>query len=859
MRRARFSRTLSLSPCPESSTVALMDSRRDFLKKAGALAAAGTWPAAIQRAMAIDPAPGSTFMDAEHVVILMQENRSFDHCYGSLQGVRGFNDPRAVTLPNGNPVWLQTNAAGETYAPFRLDLKGSKATWLGCLPHDWSDQSKARNDGKHDRWLDFKKSGRPSCSMLPLTLGFHNRQDIPFYYALADAFTVCDQNFCSSLTGTNANRLHLWSGTIRPEPSTSSKAHVRNSDAEVHEGIRWKTFPERLREQGISWRVYQNELYVNTGLSGEASSWLGNFGDNALEYFAQYGVRYARRHRDYLAARVAEFTAAVEKMNARPRPWTPEMEQEAKNGMQTLEWFRKEAAQWTEANFAALPDCEQELHRHAFTTNEGDPHFRELEEVTYDDAGTPRTMRVPRGDVLHQFREDVNAGKLPAVSWLVAPQVFSDHPDSPWYGAWYISEALDILTSRPEVWRKTIFILCYDENDGYFDHVPPFVPPDPDNPGTGTASAGLKPELEFVRAPQEDEHRAKFPAAATHAGPIGLGYRVPLVVASPWSRGGFVNSQVFDHTSILQFLETWLTRKTGRPVRESNITPWRRAMCGDLTSVFRPAPDSGAAALAKVERREFLGAIHKAQFKPDPVTPRPLTPDEIARARQSIQSLAAVPRQEGGVRPSCALPYELAVHGTLSGDRKSFIVSFAAGRERFGDRAAGAPFHVCAPALHRAANSAEFDSGRTWACAVVAGDRIEGTWPLADFADAAYHLRVHGPNGFFREFRGGGDDPALDIALETTASGDAVVVIAARDPQQRYTVTVEDLSYGAAPQKLEIAGSPLRHTIPLSASHGWHDLRITVNDASAFFQRFAGHVETGRESRTDPLMGGVGA
>src|SRR6187549_3135842 len=130
-----------------------MDSRRDFLKKAAALAAAGTFPDAVRRALAIEPVPGSTFMDAEHVVILMQENRSFDHCYGSLRGVRGFNDPRAVTLPDGNPVWLQTNEKGETWAPFRLDLKGSNATWLGCLPHDWADQSKARNDGKHDRWL----------------------------------------------------------------------------------------------------------------------------------------------------------------------------------------------------------------------------------------------------------------------------------------------------------------------------------------------------------------------------------------------------------------------------------------------------------------------------------------------------------------------------------------------------------------------------------------------------------------------------------------------------------------------------------------------------------------------------------
>src|SRR5262245_46961000 len=117
-----------------------MENRRDFLKKAAALAGAGAVPAVIQRALAIEPAKGSTFYDAEHVVILMQENRSFDHCYGSLRGVRGFNDPRAVTLPNGNPVWLQSNAAGQTWMPLRLDLKNSSVTWQGCLPHDWPDQ-----------------------------------------------------------------------------------------------------------------------------------------------------------------------------------------------------------------------------------------------------------------------------------------------------------------------------------------------------------------------------------------------------------------------------------------------------------------------------------------------------------------------------------------------------------------------------------------------------------------------------------------------------------------------------------------------------------------------------------------------
>ncbi len=121
-----------------------MDTRRDFLKKASLLAGGTTlWsslPASIQKAFAINPAPGTTFEDAEHIVFLMQENRSFDHCFGTLQGVRGYNDPRYITLPDGDPVWLQANKAGQKYVPFRLNMKDTKATWMGGLPHSWDDQ-----------------------------------------------------------------------------------------------------------------------------------------------------------------------------------------------------------------------------------------------------------------------------------------------------------------------------------------------------------------------------------------------------------------------------------------------------------------------------------------------------------------------------------------------------------------------------------------------------------------------------------------------------------------------------------------------------------------------------------------------
>src|SRR5678810_637232 len=164
-----------------------MDSRRDFLKKASILASGAgllhLLPASLAKALTIDPAPGSTYMDAEHIVLLMQENRSFDHTYGTLQGVRGFNDPRAIRIPGNNVVWLQPNKKGETYAPFRFDIKGTKITWMDSLPHSWSNQVDARNNGKYNGWLDNKHSGNDDYKAMPLTMGYYTRADIPFYYS----------------------------------------------------------------------------------------------------------------------------------------------------------------------------------------------------------------------------------------------------------------------------------------------------------------------------------------------------------------------------------------------------------------------------------------------------------------------------------------------------------------------------------------------------------------------------------------------------------------------------------------------------------------------------------------------------
>jgi len=845
----------------------MSDTRRDFLKKtaflSGATALASVFPESIQKALAINAPEGSTYMDAEHIVILMQENRSFDHCYGTLKGVRDFNDPRAIDLPNKNKVWLQSNAAGETYAPFHLDIKNTKATWMHSLPHSWSNQSNARNDGKHDKWLDSKRSGTPEYAKMPLTLGFHKREDIPFYYSLADAFTVCDQNFCSSLTGTTSNRLFFWSGTNREQPNEKSRAHVYNEDSDDG-GLKWTTFPERMEQNGISWKCYQNEISMSTGLKSDEDFWLSNFGDNPLEYFDQYNVKLHAAHLEYLQKQEVTLSADIEATEKQLNTLSEKdeklvvLQKKLAKSKAQLEEIKKDRKLYNAQQFEALSQQQKNIHTKAFDTNKNDPHYHELSDMNYDDNGTKRTLKVPKGDVLHQFRSDVKTGKLPAVSWLTAPESFSDHPSAPWYGAYYVSEVLDILTQNPEVWKKTIFILTYDENDGYFDHVPPFVAPDPHRQDTGKVSAGIDTRVDFITREQALE-RNGFPEKFEREGPIGLGYRVPMVIASPWSKGGFVNSEVFDHTSTLQFLESFLSKKTGKAVKESNISDWRRTVTGDLTSVFRPYHSENIPSPEFVVKDVFLEGIHKAKFKELP-SGFQLFSKEQAEAFNHNPSAFLV--QESGIKPACSLPYQLYVDGGLSADKKSFGIRFNNAKDIFGDKTAGCPFNVYAPGKYLAADG--FEAVRTWAYAVKAGDALADNWPLEQFENSNYHMRVYGPNGFYREFTGNAADPDIHIgfdyerALVKSKLTGNIVLKLTNTGHKACTVLISDKAYKAAViTKKLAAGQTESLVINLGKSHNWYDIHVAVEGAPAFGKRYSGRVETGRTSFTDPLMGKV--
>lgn len=119
------------------------------------------------------------------------------------------------------------------------------------------------------------------------------------------------------------------------------------------------------------------------------------------------------------------------------------------------------------------------------------------------------------------------------------------------------------------------------------------------------------------------------------SGLIGRGFRVPMIVASPWSRGGWVNSQLFERNSTLRFLKKFIDGKFEKKVTETNISPWRRTISGDLTSCFRP---------------------YEARERPLPGGFQALSDAEVAVLRSDRGKLRKNLPQETGTRPACAVP-----------------------------------------------------------------------------------------------------------------------------------------------------------------------------------------------------------
>jgi phospholipase C len=421
-------------------------------------------------------------------VFLMMENRSYDHYFGAYGKGRGFDDHATGSLGN----FAQAYPGGGSLSPpnvllpFHL-LQSDGEDCTDDLTHSWGPQHLCWNNGKMDSFVSVHTSSTYEGADGAMTMGYYTREDLPFYYALADAFTLCDAYHSSILGPTHPNRLMANSGTIDPAGTHGGPITDTTATPDFLWNCTWSTMQEVLEDAGVSWKVYHPS---NSGLSGKYS---------ALSTYPTWsGALY-----------------------------NPTLNPEV-----------MAASDHVLPYFSAFRNPLSSLYSKAFG-----PTFP------------------------NDFTADVGSGHLPSVSWIIPPLGFDEHPSSsPANGMYFTSLVLDALTAEPDVWAKTVFVLMYDENDGWFDHVSPPTAP------AGTAGEYLTASPSPILDPNQDTLGIK--------GPLGLGVRVPALVISPFSRGGHIATEVFDHTSQLKLV----AERFG--VEVPNVSAWRQKTVGDLTSTL---------------------------------------------------------------------------------------------------------------------------------------------------------------------------------------------------------------------------------------------------------------------------------
>jgi phospholipase C len=504
---------------PDTGQVDAHVSRRSVIMGAAAVAGmagmSGLLPKSLMAAASAAEPASFDLSKIKHVVYVMQENRSFDHYFGTFPGVRGFDDPTAMTLANGNSVFQQPDPSNPLgyLEPFHMDTSNTAAAAVPSLSHDWRDQHASWNKGAMDGWLHTHIAADGALKG-SYTMGYMKQQDIPFHWALAEKFTLLDNYHCSVMGPTYPNRAVWMSGTNDPQGTKGGPI----LETVKPNALQWKSAAEVLYDAG-----YTVKTYTSSG---------------SYNYFT---------------------------------------------------WW---------ANLAVKGLVDDELYNR-LTTN-----------GSLFGNGTPGGV----GDPLHPtaahtpylaFEEDCANGTLADVTWLFpdGPYASDEHPpNTPAAGAYFLASKLEALAANEELWSSTVFIINYDENDGFFDHVPPPIP-DPD----------LHPE-EYVGVPS--------PRGTPGGGlPAGAGFRVPCLIISPWTVGGHVYSQVADHTSPLQLIEAITAAgglDLGTPTRSlaakkpavfDDITSWRRDTFDDLAGAFRNE------ALAAPSDEEFLAARREANYE----------------------------------------------------------------------------------------------------------------------------------------------------------------------------------------------------------------------------------------------------
>lgn len=705
----------------------IRSSRRRFLGLTGGAAIASLYPNLIERAMAIPARRRTgTLQDIDHIVVHMQENRSFDHYFGMLNGVRGLGDPRPLRLPGGRSVWAQPSAQHPDgfVLPYHGDSKTTRSFKVDGADQSHQENMVIFNRGRYDRW---GHTDELQDRMLHYAAG-----DLQFYYALADAFTVCDAYHCSTMTQTYPNRLHLFTGcngggTVGRDPQMHNYGEDETPSADMRQdqpldpdAYTWTTYAERLQEAGINWKVYQE---------------YDNFGDNLLSIFPAF------------------------------RPCPPDSE------------LYRRGRSW----------------------------------VSEHKEGADRT-RSDGEQLVAAFRADVESGQLPQISWIVTAADLSEHPKAePAKGEHVTAGLIAALVDNPEVFARTAFILNYDEAGGFYDHMPPPVPPVGDYRGHSTVSVAGEtkhwgPDAEKVRGPH----------------PIGLGIRTPTVVVSPWSRGGFVCSQLFDHTSVLRLME----ERFG--VKEPNISDWRRSVCGDLTSAFDFAnPD---------EQTHRIGLPGTADFKERVALSLAGTANAIPEVQQPAQQME-------GRRPHRPLPYRFAAQARVAPDGHLRI-------ELANDGPVGVTFTVH-DNLDRLEPS-HFTIG--------AGDRhVAEEWQERAIP-AAYDVTLRGPNGYWRRYAGAPGASPAEATLEEDRKVQAIRLQLANEGEKPLVFVIEMAPdyVGKGPARREVAVAPGQSSslaLTLAATQGWYDFTVTSPGVEGFLRRFAGKVDNGAVGLTDPGIG----
>ncbi|MFN3228750.1 MAG: phosphocholine-specific phospholipase C, partial [Asticcacaulis sp.] len=591
-------------------------------------------------------------------------------------------------------------------APFALKARQTFAHMrVEGTPHSFTDAQAAWDNGRMSRWTEAKHNH---------SMGYFTREDIPFQFALAEAFTICDAYFCATQTGTNTNRLFIWTGTNDPHAKNNGPAFDNSydelkADPHGHGGYTWVTYPERLQVAGISWQVYQDEK--------------DNFTDNPLAGF---------------------------------------------------QLFRAAA-------------------------------------VAKDGPGVELARRAIRTRHLDKLKEDVLNGTLPQVSWIVAPAADSEHPgpSSPAQGADYTARVLDALTANPAVWARTVFLINFDENDGFFDHVPSPAAParDPNDPSKliGGSTVSVSGEYhEHVRNDKDGAYKHR---------PYGMGPRVPLYVISPWSRGGYVASEVFDHTSVIRFLEA----RFG--VMEPNISPWRRAVAGDLTSCFDFKTPNDKPFFADLP--QTLPDAQKAGALPGRTVP-------------PVPAGLSAPVQDKGRRRRRPVPYR--PHMTMAAEGGGIRLDLA--QASVASKTARAMVYHVYDLKRRAALPARYTVGY--------GQSLSHT--VSQTADL--DVWITGPSGFHRRIQGQG---VMPLGVETRHE-DGLILRVANTAKEAVVFALKDASYGQPEQSLTLApGEHQELRLDLSKSDNWYDLIVV---AGSYRLRLAGHVDTGRDGLTDPAVGG---